>query len=335
MIVDKANYVDGVRHECGDLSESLAVLRSAGRPTDFLWLGLKDPDEQELAFVRTELDVHPLALEDIADPGRARAKVDYYENTVVAVMTSLEYHEASSDIESGVIKVVVGENYVLTVRSGEVHPLGGLRQRLQATPHLLRRGPFAVLHGVLDALVDSYLEIEAEVENDLVEIEVGIFADGRAVETEEIYRLKREILEYKHAAGPLARPLLELAGEDSRVEDPELRRLFSDVSDHLLLAVDQASNHDNLLSDILSAHLTLVQVQQNEDMRKIAAWAALAAVPTMVAGIYGMNFENMPELSASIDINGHPFQYGYFVTIAFILGMCWWIYRMLRRRHWL
>ncbi|MFQ6172476.1 magnesium/cobalt transporter CorA [Oryzobacter sp. R7] len=326
MIVDRALYVDGQRRPCGDLSDELAVLREKGGPGDFLWIGLKDPTQEEFDDVNEELRLHPLAVED-AIVGRQRAKVELYDTTVFVVLKPLRYLEETSDIETGELMVFVGDRFVVTVRRGEASPLSGLRQRLETEdPGRLRMGPLAVLHAIVDGVVDTYTAIDEEIAADLDEIETRVFS-GEPMDTASIYRLKREVLEFRRAAVPLSVPLRLLHHEEkSPVAEDELRLLLRDVSDHLNHVIDHVESYDRLLTDVLSAHLAQISVQQNSDMRRISAWVAIAAVPTMVAGIYGMNFDNMPELR---------WRYGYFIVLAVMGVVCGGLYRAFRRSGWL
>jgi magnesium transporter len=334
VIVDKAIYVDGDRLPCGDLSEELAVLRHDGSTGNFLWIGLKNPTQAEFDEVNEELQLHPLAVED-AIHGRQRAKVELYENSVFVVLKPLRYVEQTSDIETGELMCFVGDHFIVTVRRGEASPLAGLRHRLEAQPGLLRLGPMGVLHGIVDGVVDNYTAIDGEVSADLDDIETAVFS-GADMDSSTIYRLKREVLEFRRATVPLAAPLMALHEETSpHVTDPELRLQFRDVSDHLQAVIDHVESYDRLLTDVLGAHLAQITVQQNTDMRRISAWVAIAAVPTMIAGIYGMNFDYMPELGASIRVSGGEFRYGYFVVIALMALVCAGLYRAFKRSGWL
>jgi magnesium transporter len=335
VIVDKALYRAGCRQWCGDLSDELATLQASAPAGDFLWVGLKDPTIEEFAEVNEELGLHPLAIED-AVRGRQRVKLEHYaDGVVVLVLRPLRYIEATSDIESGELMVIVGSHFLLTVRRGEAAPLAGVRQRLEQDEELLARGPQAALHAVLDKIVDDYVAIDEEVAADLEEIESDVFSDGD-VDTGAVYRLKREILEFKRAVVPLSVPIHGLYGSpQSPVKDEELQLLFRDVADHAQQVIDHIDAYDRLLADILTAHLAAVGVRQNSDMRKISAWVAIAALPTMLAGIYGMNFEFMPELSASFDIGGQEVKYGYFVVLAVMVASCVALYRGFRRSGWL
>ncbi len=326
MIVDQAIYRDGRRQPCGDLSEALEDLRGGEDPHAFLWIGLKDPTDAEFAQVNDELKLHPLAVED-AVKGNQRPKVELYDNTIFVVLKTLRYLEETSDVETGEVMLFVGDRFVVTVRYGELSPLATVRKRLEARPEMLRHGETSVLHAVMDAIVDNYVEIDAELQTDLEQIEAAVFGGRGHASSEQIYSLKREVVEFRRAANPLAAPLNMLHdGSRSPVSVKEMRLLFRDVADHLLRVIDHVESYDRLLTDVLNAHLAQITVQQNSDMRKISAWVAIAAVPTMVAGIYGMNFDNMPELK---------WQYGYFTVLAIMAAVCLALYRAFRRSGWL
>jgi magnesium transporter len=326
VIVDQAIYREGRRSPCGDLSDELESLRSQPLGNDFLWIGLKNPTDSEFELVNDELKLHPLAVEDAVN-GNQRAKVELYDNTIFVVLKTLRYIEETSDIETGEVMLFVGDRFVVTVRRGEANPLSGVRQHLESEPEVLRHGAIAVVHAVMDSIVDNYTAVDAEVAKDLDEIETAVFSGARNVDSTRIYKLKREVLEFRRAAVPLAAPLRMLHdGSRSPLPSKEIRLLFRDVADHLLKVIDHVESYDRLLTDILSAHLAQISVQQNNDMRKISAWVAIAAVPTMIAGIYGMNFDNIPELH---------WRFGYFGAVALMALVCVGLYRAFRRSGWL
>jgi magnesium transporter len=323
VIVDVATYRDGVRHAAGDWSEELDVCRGTGE--GFIWIGLKDPTQAELLHLAEELRLHPLAVED-AVHGHQRPKLEQYAGSLFVVLKTLRYVEATSDVETGEIMLFVGDRFVVTVRRGELHPLADIRHRLDASPEALRHGPAVVLHAVMDSVVDTYTTIDHELQRDLDEIEAAVFDGGTTADATRIYALKREVLEVRRAVVPLVDPVQRLVQDDVPHVSPSARPFFRDVADHLLRTVDHVESYDRLLTDVLSAHLTQVSVRQNEDMRKISAWVAIAAVPTAVAGIYGMNFENMPELR---------WHYGYFAVLAVMATACVSLYAAFKRSGWL
>jgi len=292
VIVDQAVYRDGHRIPCGDLSDELETLRRDEH--GFIWIGLKDPTDAEFALVNEELRLHPLAVED-AIKGNQRPKLDVYDDTMFVVLKTLHYIDATSDVETGEVMIFVGDRFVVTVRRGEANPLTGVRARLEHTPDHLAHGPIAVLYSVMDSVVDNYTLIDVELSEDLELMEQQVFEGARSIDAADIYRLKREVLEVRRAAAPLAVPLSRLRSEDTPRVDERTRPFFGDIYDHVLRVLDHVEAYDRLLTDVLHAHLAQISVQQNDDMRKISAWVAMGAVPTMVAGIYGMNFDYMPE----------------------------------------
>jgi magnesium transporter len=317
--MDQAVYRDGRRQPCTDLSDELASVRLAGH--GWIWIGLKDPTDAEFDVVKDELQLHPLAVED-AVTGHQRPKLEVYDASLFVVVKPLRYIEATSDIETGEVMVFLGDRFVVTVRRGEAGPLSGVRRLIESDPVRLNLGPVAVLHGVMDAVVDNYDAIDAEIQDDMEGLEAGVFADERTSDAQEIYALKREVLEFRRAALPLIEPARRLA-EDPIPHVPDVARpFFRDVGDHLLRSVDHIESYDRLLSDILSAHLAQVSVRQNDDMRKISAWVAIAAVPTMIAGIYGMNFQHMPELE---------WDWGYPGALILMLVVCTTLFRAFKR----
>jgi magnesium transporter len=323
VIIDQAVYRDGRRQPSSDLAADAVLLQEEG--AGFLWIGLKNPTDEEFAHVSEVLDLHPLAVED-AIRGRQRVKLETYGTTRFAALKTLHYVEDTSDIETGEILMFVGQRFVVTVRHGEGAPLGRVRERLEREPdRLAAEGTGAVFHAVLDAIVDTYLEIDMEVSHDVSEIEEDVFGGPNHTHSATIYRLKREILEFRRAALPLVHPVQRLQ-ESDLVPSAELRLRFRDVADHLMRVVDHIETYDRLLTDILSTHLAQISVRQNSDMRKISAWVAIAAVPTMVAGIYGMNFTHMPELN---------WTFGYPLVLAVVAVVCVSLYRAFRRNGWL
>jgi magnesium transporter len=336
MIVDQAIYREGHRLVCQDLSEELDRLREEGN--GFLWIGLKDPTDAEFALVNQELELHPLAVED-AVRGDQRAKIEHYEGSLLVVLKTLRYVEDTSDVETGEVMVFLGDRFVVTVRRGDANPLAGVRARLEQNAEHLSLGPAAVLHAVMDSVVDNYILVDNEIHEDLEHIEQLVFSGTRGVDATVIYRLKREVLEIRRASQPLAEAMERLFVQPHRAivdrDGSDVLAFFRDVKDHLLKVNDHVESYDRLLSDILSAHLAQISVGQNDDMRKISAWIAIAAVPTMIAGIYGMNFDTIPELTASISVGDSEYYYGYFVVLALMAVVCFGLYRAFKRSGWL
>jgi magnesium transporter len=322
MIMNCAIYRKGHREPVdGDLSDALDAARANG--DCFMWIGLHEPTAEEFDEVADELRLHPLAIED-AVHAHQRPKLERYGDTLFVVVKTLRYLDATSDIEVGEIMLFLGADFVITVRHGEGSPLGAVRARLEADPDLLRHGPNAVLYTVLDEVVDRYGTIAHEVETDIIDLERRVFAPQPTTVTSDIYALKREVLEFRGAEDPLIPVLQEIV--KGRVDVSGTVEYFRDVLDHLLRVDDQVDSHNELLTNVLNAHLAQVGMQQNEDMRKISAWAAILAVPTMVAGIYGMNFKHMPETNWVIS---------YPLVILFTVAICAALYWRFRKGGWL
>ncbi|WP_338695431.1 magnesium and cobalt transport protein CorA [Streptomyces sp. Q6] len=330
-VVNCVTYREGVRELGGrDLVE--AVRRVRKTEDGFVWLGLHEPSELEFADVAELFDLHPLAVED-AVHAHQRPKVERYGQTLFAVLKTVCYVEhteltaTSEVVETGEIMVFVGHDFVITVRHGSHGSLGPVREQLESEPEQLAQGPAAVLHAIADNVVDDYLTVIDDVQSDIDEVEADVFAqNGARADPGRIYQLKRELLELKRAVMPLARPIQELSGRPFPAVPPQIQAYFRDVSDHLLRASEQIAAFDELLNSILQAHLAQVTVAQNEDMRKITAWAAIVAVPTMGCGVYGMNFDNMPELH---------WRFGYPLVLSGIAVICFVVYRGFKRNGWL
>ncbi|MFD2006261.1 magnesium/cobalt transporter CorA [Streptomyces narbonensis] len=327
VIVDSAIYRDGRRTPGpADLSDALDEARVTGDA--FLWVGLYEPSEAEFAHVASEFALHPLAVED-ALKAHQRPKLEVYDDSLFVVLKPVVYEPESDRVTSGELMVFIGDCFVVTVRHGEGAALAAVRKRLEAEPAVLRHGPTAVLYAVSDAVVDHYLDVAGELQVDLEELEADVFAPtgGNPSNTaERIYTAKRQVLEFRRASGPLAGPLARLATGSVPFVNEHAQPFFRDVNDHLLRSNEQVEGLDRLLSDVLSAHLAQMGVRQNDDMRKISAWAAMAAVPTMIAGIYGMNFDHMPELH---------WTWSYPALIVLMAGIVTGLYRLFKRRGWL
>jgi magnesium transporter len=330
-VVNCVAYEDGVRVPGGrDLVETVEKIRKDDE--GFVWLGLHEPTELEFAGIAELFDLHPLAVEDAVD-AHQRPKLERYGETLFAVLKTVCYVDhteltaTSEVVNTGEIMVFVGSDFVITVRHGLHGSLGPLREELEADPQQLAKGPAAVLHAIADHVVDDYLNVTDAVQEDIDQVETDVFAEnGARADPGRIYQLKRELLELKRAVVPLSRPITDLATRPIRVVDQEIQAYFRDVSDHLLRVTEQIAAFDELLNSILQAHLAQVSVAQNEDMRKITSWAAIIAVPTAVCGVYGMNFDHMPELH---------WKYGYPMVLTGIIGICLAIHRTLKRNGWL
>ncbi|MFG2122308.1 magnesium/cobalt transporter CorA [Streptomyces sp. NPDC048710] len=331
MIVDCAIYRDGHRTEGPEeLSDALDEARAAG---GFVWIGLYEPSEREFDLVTQEFALHPLAVED-ALKAHQRPKLEVYDDSLFMVLKPVVYEPKSDTVSAGEVMVFVGDGFVVTVRHGEGSPLAAVRHRLEEDPEMLAKGPTAVLYAIADATVDHYLEVATELQTDLEELEAEVFQPergGTRHTASRIYTFKRQILEFRRATVPLAVPLTRLAGTGTLgIAVPfvheKARPFFRDVNDHLARVNESVEGLDRLVSDILSAHLAQMSVRQNDDMRKISAWAAMAAVPTMMAGIYGMNFDHMPELH---------WLWSYPAVILLMAALEVLLYRTFKRRGWL
>lgn len=323
MIVDFALYENGRRVD-GDLPLPQLITK-ARQDGGFVWLGLAEPTHDEFDQIANEFDFHPLAVED-AVSAKQRPKIEDYAGLTFFVMRTVFYNEALSEVTTGEILCFLGDHFIVIVRHGEGTPLARVRNELELHTEFLAQGPFAVLHAVVDRVIDAYTEIAAELEIDVIEIENKVFSGKRQTVSEEIYFLKRELIEYRHAIEPLVVPLQILSAKTSNMVVEDLKPFFRDAADHLMRACEYASGLDSLLGAALQADLAHAQVQQNEDMRRIAAWVALGVAPTMVAGIYGMNFTHMPELQ---------WRYGYPMVVGGLILLTGFLVRKFIKSDWL
>ncbi len=324
VIVDCALYHHGIR-EVADGSWASALATARTQDGSFMWVGLHDPTQTELDKVAGEFGLHKLAIEDALN-AHQRPKLEEYDDSLFVVLKTVRYDEASQQIELGDVMLFVGDSFVVTVRHGEGAALGDVRKRLEAHHDFLDCGPSAVMYAVADRVVDDYTAIALEVEEDIEEVEERVFSPVRGNAAGRIYNLKREVIEFRRAVLPLVEPMAKLAAGDVPHVHERMRPFFRDVADHALRVSEQVQGFDDLLGSVLGANLAQVGVQQNEDMRRISAWVAMAAVPTLIAGIYGMNFKHMPELGWS---------FGYPAAIALMATICALLYRGFRRSGWL
>jgi len=323
MIVDYALYRDGVRYtEPSNLPELITKAKNEG---GFVWVGLAEPTQEEFDKIVGDFRFHPLAIED-AISAKQRPKFEEYPGLQFCVFKTVFYNEEHSEVSTGEIFCFIGDHFIVVVRHGDGSALVNTRHHLEANPEQLAKGPYAVLHAIIDHCIDCYIDIAAELETDVMQVENKVFSGKRQTQSQDIYFLKREIIEFRHAIDPLLSPLQKLASEGSLHVSPTLLPFFRDTMDHLSRASDAAAGLDSLLTSALQADLAHVQVQQNSDMRKITSYVALASVPTMVAGIYGMNFEFMPELEWKF---GYPLVVGSLVVLTGIL------YRKFKKSEWL
>jgi len=318
-IIDCAVYEDGER-----ASIDLEGAQEAGlRDGAFVWIGLYEPTPEEFEAVSAEFHLHELAVED-AIKAHQRPKLERYGDAGFLVLKTARYVEPDA-IELGEILLFMGESFIVSVRHGEASPLAGVREKVEHRPELLRCGPMAVVHGILDEVVDGYAPVMAALDRDIEEVEQEVFSEERGNPAKRIYELKREAIEFARAVSPLVEPIERMTTGRTRVPD-ELQTYFRDVLDHLIRLSGQVEASRELLNNVLQANLAQVGVRQNEDMRKISAWVAILAIPTMIAGIYGMNFDHMPELR---------WEAGYPLVLGVMAVACFSLWRYFKRVGWL
>lgn len=337
-LVDSAVYVDGDRVESpSTLADSYRALNAHDEAV--AWIGLLKPNQHEIGSLAEEFDLHELAVED-AILAHQRPKLERYGDTLFVVLRAAWYVDETEEVEFGELHVFVGPDFVLTVRHSEQPDLSAVRRRMESNPDLLRLGPEAILYAILDRVVDGYLPVVAGLANDIDEIETEVFNGDPAV-SRRIYELSRELIEFQRATSPLMQVLRALmAGFEKYGTDEELQRYLRDVEDHLTQVIEQAAEFRNLLRDILTVNATLVaqqqneemkslseiSVQQNEEVKKISGWAAILFAPTLIGTVYGMNFDNMPELH---------WQFGYYFAVGLMLLTNLTLYVVFRRRGWI
>ena len=329
-IVDCGLYVDGER-QAGEWTYAEALEAARRERHGFVWLGLHEPELDEMSAIAATYGLHELAVED-AVKAQQRPKLEQFGEVSFLVLRTARYcehtelTENSEVVETGQVMLFIGPNFLISVRHGDACRLAPVRADLEAKRDLLRQGPWAVAYAITDRVVDLYLEVADQLEDDLDVLEADVFDGQGTGRIQRIYQMKRELVEFKRAVMPLQRPLMSLTSQVNRDVPQEVRRYFRDVQDHLSRTVEQVNSYDDLLNSILQARLAQVTVDQNNDMRKIAAWAAIGAVWTAIAGIYGMNFKYMPELD---------WTYGYPGVWALMLASSFTLYRLFRRNGWL
>ena len=328
MIVDRAIYRNGRRStEPLELSEMGEACRRDGG--GIAWLGLYRPTEEEFAAVAREFGLHELAVED-AVKAHQRAKLERYGDTLFCVLRPARYIDETETVDFGEVHVFAGQEFVITIRHGDAPDLAVVRRQLEKRPDLLRRGPVAILHAIIDRVVDDYSPVVAGVENDIDEIEDEVFS-GHADVSQRVYKLLREVIAFQRATKPLV-PMLQTLMDDRDVIEDE-RHYVRDVQDHAVRVVEQADAFRQLLQNILNVNLTLetktlneVANQQNEEVKRISAWAAILFAPTLVGTIYGMNFRHIPELH---------WRYGYMYALVLMVAVSLTLYLVFKRRRWI
>ena len=315
-----ALYENGVRRP-GELRLDDAF-EACREPGAFAWIGLFEPSEAEFDAVRREFDLHELAIEDAVE-AHQRPKLEMYGDSAFVVLKTARYVDGA--ITTGEVQAFLGERFIITVRHGGTG-LHDVRLQLERRPELLRSGPGAVLYAILDRVVDDYLPVIQAVDADIRDVEAEVFSESRGNLAARIYGLKREVLQLHDIVAPLGEPLEQLEAIEFVLIDDTLKPYYRDVSDHVQRYMREIESYRELLTNVLSANLTRVSVRQNEDTRKISAWAAIIAVPTLVSGIYGMNFEHMPELT---------WTFGYPLALLAMAVACLLLYRRFKRVGWL
>jgi len=323
VIVDCAVYDRGVRVQ---RDAAIEGVRAFGRRDEsFVWVALVEPTAEEFAAVSSEFDLHELAVED-AVKAHQRPKVERYGSVLFVVLKTVVHEGPVDMVETGQVLLFVGPDFLISVRHGPSGGLGGVRERLERRPELLAQGSSAAMYALIDRVVDGYRPVAEAVADDIEALESAVFSDERTNPVERIYTLRREVLEFHRAVAPLDDVLATLMGQEAGVVGDPVRTYLRDVADHVTRLNEQVEGFRELLAGILQANLTQVSVRQNEDMRRISAWVAIIAVPTMIAGIYGMNFVHMPELG---------WRLGYPAVLAVIVVACSVLYVRFRRSGWL
>ncbi|WP_066588457.1 magnesium and cobalt transport protein CorA [Cellulomonas timonensis] len=336
-VIDNAIYVDGRRRaEPESLDVTYELLASEG---GMAWIGLYRPDDAEIHSIAHEFDIHPLAVDDTIS-AHQRPKLERYGDVLFTVLRPARYVDEDERVEFGELHVFTGADFVVTVRHAESPDLAKVRRRMEASPELLRLGPEAVLYAILDQIVDEYAPVVDGLRNDIDEIEDDVFA-GKPDVSRRIYQLYREVMLFQRATHPLLRMLAALRGGfDKYGVDADLRRHLRDVEDHVERIVEKVDYYRALLENALTLNATVVTERQNEEMRamtsaslvqneevkKISAWAAILFAPSLVGGVYGMNFANMPELDWPL---GYPMALGLMATCSVVL------FAVFRNRKWL
>jgi magnesium transporter len=323
VIVDCAHYRDGVRQHEGQLPLDVAEHCVVG-DGDFVWLGLLEPTVEELRDVGERFDLHELALED-AYQAHQRPKLEDYEGSYFIVLRPARYDDAKEEVEFGEIMLFLSSTYVIAVRHGAASELTGVRKHLEAHPELLEFGPAAAVWAIVDRVVDDYQPVVDGIDNDITEVETEIFG-SHSDATQRIYFLKREVIEFHHATAPLLSPMESIERGAFPNMDEQLRRYYRDVADHARRVDEQVTAQRELLTSILEANLALLGVRQNEVVRAISAYAAIIAVPTFLASIWGMNFTHMPELDEP---------WGYWVALAMMAVAVLFLFNFFKRIRWL
>jgi len=321
-VINCAAYADGRRVADLPLSDVRSALLRDDR---FVWIGLYEPREDVLRLVQREFGLHDLAIED-ALTAHQRPKLEQYDGSLFVVLRTAQL-SAEGQLEMGETHVFVGARYLISVRHGSLKSHVGLRSRCEAVPHFLNKGPGFVLYALMDFVVDQYLPIVETLEERLEDLEEEIFGGTFNRETTaRIYQLKRDLLVLKRAVSPLVDVCNRLMRFDIHLIPEDTRPYFRDVYDHVVRINEMIDSLRELLTTALEANLSLLSVSQSEHAKRLTAWAAIIAVPTMIAGVYGMNFDTMPELH---------WRFGYPLVMAVMIGACVSLFVGFRRSGWL
>ncbi len=322
-VVNCVAYERGARVGDIELGEIQAVLQ---RPDTFIWIGLVDPEEWLLRAVQQQFGLHDLAVED-ALRGHQRPKLERYDESLFVVLRTVQLSGEPRRVDFGETHLFVGRNYVLTVRHGSQLAHVGVRARCEAVPKLLTQGPAFVLYALMDFVVDQYFPIVETLEDELELLETEIFGQGFGRHTtQRIYHLKRDVLAVKRTVSPLSDICNRLMRFDIDLVHEDTRPYFRDVYDHVVRINEMLDNLSQMVSTALEANLSLVSMAQSDGTKRLAAWAAIIAVPTMLAGLYGMNFKHMPELE---------WRYGYPASVGLMVTACLGLYYGFKRSRWL
>jgi magnesium transporter len=322
MLISCVAYQDGTK--VGDITAA-QIAEYLHRPRCFVWVALQDPSAVELTEMQTAFELHPLAVED-ALVGHQRPKIEEYGDSLFAVLHLVE--PAAGEYHVGELAIFAGPNYVVSVRSRAQKGLAEVRARCEREPELLRQGPGFVLYAIIDAIVDRYFPILDNLEDELDGIEQQIFAPQGAPRDniEALYALKQRLMVMKHAVAPLLEGVSNLTGGRVPALCVNITEYFRDIYDHLLRLNQTADSVRETIATAISVNLSFITLQENETMKRLAAYAALLAIPTMIAGIYGMNFEHMPELK---------WRYGYEISLLVMGGIDVLLYFLFKRNKWL
>jgi magnesium transporter len=337
MIVDNAIYIDGRRASLTVPIEHTYETCKDNR--GIAWIGLYKPTQEEFDLVTREFDLHELAVED-AIQAHQRPKIERYDNVLFVVLKAARYVDRAEEVEFAELHVFVGEDFVVTVRHGEGSELTRVRRRMEADPDMLRLGPEAILYGILDRVVDDYGPVVRGLENDIDEIEIQVFG-GTGDVTRRTYELTREIIEFQRATKPLVGILSALInGAEKYGVTEELQEYLRDVLDHAVQVQEQIAGFRELLQNVLSVNMALLSLQQNDEIKamtqasieqndevkRISSWAAIVFTPTLIGTIYGMNFDNQPELH---------WRYGYPLALLMMVAVSYVMYAVFKRKGWL